>query len=81
MISISVLSSLAVMLNQPPKAPDEPPSEPIIIKTPPRQIRLPEQEPPRSPNEPEIEVPDPWDRLPPAEIPPPPCPEDRVAIP
>ena len=79
MIRISLLSSVSVMPDQPPKAPDEPPIEPIIIKTPPRQIRIPEQEPPKPPDDPELEVPDIWDQFPP-EMPPPPRPGDRVAI-
>ena len=80
MIRIVAKSNMAMMPNQPPKAPDEAPSEPLIIKIPPRGIRLPEQEPSKPSDKPEIEVPDPWDRWPPAEMPPPPCPEDRVAI-
>jgi hypothetical protein len=80
MIRSGAISSVAVMPNQPPKAPDKPPREPLIIKIPPRGIRLPEQEPSKPPDQPEIEVPDPWDRWPPPEMPPPRCPEDRVAI-
>ena len=80
MIRTDALSSMEMMPNQPPKAPDNPPCEPIIIKMPPRRIKLPEQEPAKPPEEPEIEVPDAWDQFPPPEMPPPPCPEDRVAI-
>lgn len=80
MIRTDTLSSIEVLPNQPPKAPDNPPCEPIIIKIPPRKIRLPEQEPPKPPDVPEIEVPDAWERFPPPEMPPPSCPEDRVAI-
>lgn len=80
MMRIDALSSIVVMPNQLPKAPDEPPSEPIIIKIPSRWIRLPEQEPLKPSDKPEIEVPDPWNRWPPTEMPPPPCPEDRVVI-
>ena len=80
MIRTDALSTMKTMPNQPPKAPDEPPREPIVIKIPPRQIKLPKQEPPKPSGKPEIEVPDPWDRWPPAEMPPPPFPEDRVAI-
>ena len=72
MIRIRVLSSLSVMPDQPPKATDEPPIEPIIIKIPPRQIRIPEQEPPKPYENPELEVPDVWDPFPPPEMPPPP---------
>ncbi len=79
MIRTDALSTMKVMPNQPPKAPDEAPREPIVIKIPPGKIRLPEQEPPKPPDEPELEFPEGWDRLPPPEISPPPCPEDRVA--
>ena len=79
MIRSDAPSIMKTMPNQPPKAPDEAPREPIVIKIPLRQIRLPEQEPQKPADAPEIEVPDAWDQFPPPELPPPPCPEDRVA--
>ena len=67
------------MPNQPPKPPCDPPREPLIIRVPPSQIRLPEQEPPGPPDEPEMELPDEPFWIPP-EMPPPPCPEDRASM-
>jgi hypothetical protein len=72
-----LLALLEAMPNQPPKPPCDPPREPLIIRVPPSQIRLPEQEPTGPPDEPEMELPDEPFWIPP-EMPPPPHPEDRA---
>ncbi|MGI9449785.1 MAG: hypothetical protein ACR2QH_03945 [Geminicoccaceae bacterium] len=73
--------ALALLPDQPPKVPEDPPDESLIIKIPPREIRLPEQDLPKPPEMPEIDLPEEelwrWPEMPP---PLPPCPKDWVAV-